>query len=134
MMNLKASHLWRMISHDSHEFLWQKIKITAHHLFLILFFSISNLILIYFFQFCHFDVCTSINVSFLLKKNANILKSFYDSFLLWVVKKNSCEIAKIVFDQIYIISHKSFAQIWKDFIIKISAENKIKYQIIKHTN
>ena len=131
-MNLKASHLWRMINYDSHELLWQRIKIAVHHLFLISSFSMSDLILIYFLQLHYFDICASTNVSFFLRKNVNILKSSCDSFLLQIIEKNSCK--NTIFNQIYIISYRLFVQIWKNLIIKISAEKKIKYQIIKHTN
>ena len=134
MINFKALHLWRMISYDLHEFLWQKIKITTHYLLLILSFNILNLILTYFLQLYHFNVCISINMSFFLKENASILKSSHDSFSLWVVKKDSYEITRAVFNQIYVISYKLFIQIWKNLIIKISAEEKIKYQIIKYTD
>ena len=115
-----------------HEFSWQKIKITAHHLFLISSFSMLNLILIYSFQLHYFNICASADMSFFLKEDVSILKNSYDSFLLWVVEKNNHK--NIIFNQIYIISYKSFAQIWKNLIIKISAEKKIKCQIIKHTN
>ena len=123
-----------MISHDLHEFSWQKIKIAAHHLLLISFFSMLNLILTYSLQLCHLDVCALINMSLLLREDVSILKSSCNSFSLWVIKENSCEIARAVFDQIYTILHRLLAQIQKDLIIKISAKKKIKYQIIKHTN
>ena len=131
-MNLKTSHLWRMINHDLHELSWQKVEIAAHHLFLISFFSMLNLIFTYSFQLCHFDVCALINISLFLRENVSILKNSCDSFLLWVVKKNSCR--STIFNQTYVISDRLLVQIWKDLVIKISAEEKIKYQIIKYTD
>ena len=131
-MNFKTSHLWKMISHDLHELSWQRVEIVIHHLLLISFFNMSDLILTYFFQLHYFNVCISINMSFFLRKNVNILKNFCNSFLLWIVKKNSYK--NTIFNQTYIISDRLFAQIWKDLVIKISAEKKIKYQIIKYTD
>ena len=132
MMNLKASHLWRMISHDLHEFLWQKVEIAAHHLLLISSFSMSDLILTYSLQLCHLDICTSVNMSLLLKEDVSILKSSHDSFSLWVVEESSCR--STIFNQTYVISDRLLVQIWKDLIIKISAKKKIEYQIIKYIN
>ena len=131
MTNLKAFYLWRMINHDLYELLWQKIKIAAHHLFLISFFSMLNLILIYFLQLYHFDICALVNMSFFLREDVSILKSSCNLFLLWVVKKDNYK--NIIFNQMYIILNRLLAQIWKNLIIKISAK-KIKYQIIKHIN
>ena len=108
------------------------IKIIIHYLFLISFFNTSNLIFIYFFQFYYFDIYVSINMTFFLKENISILKNFYDSFLLQIIKKNNYK--NIIFNQMYIILYKLLVQIWKDFIIKISMKKKIEYQIIKYTN
>ena len=121
-----------MISHDSHEFLWQRVEIAAHHLFLISSFSMLNLILIYSLQLHHLDICASADMSFLLREDVSILKSSCDSFLLQVIEEDSCR--STIFNQTYIISCRLLAQIWKDLIIKISVKEKIKYQIIKHTN
>ena len=73
-------------------------------------------------------------MNFLLEENVSIFKNSYNLVILKVIKKDCCRIIHTALDQIYIISDKLLAEIWKDLLTKISVTEKIKYQFIKYIN